>query len=270
MADYVHVATNVAPQPVFRLVDLFEESTEYERLWRLPFHSLALCVRDDPGDPSWVELLETGERWTFKPGQVHFTAALTPMRLRYTTKNRHLCIHFRHELFPGVDVFSNLHGRVLLERGGGPLAEKMKAIFADPDPLRRLVRAEAVALEASLPFWPERPPIELVRVAPYAEVLRDVRDTLSARTTVRDLASRMGLPETRFPRVFRSLIGMAPKQWLEQALFDRSLRLLSDPRRSVKDVAYELEFSDEFNFSRFIKRRCGLPPKLLRSRFGKA
>ena len=51
MADYVHVATNVAPQPVFRLVDLFEESTEYERLWRLPFHSLALCVRDDPGDP---------------------------------------------------------------------------------------------------------------------------------------------------------------------------------------------------------------------------
>ena len=263
-----HNKTDVAVQPAFRLVALFEEREEYDRLWRLPFHSLAFCAEEDANDPSWVEV--EGRHLTFAPGQVHFTAAMTPMRIRYTPANRHLCIHFRYELFPGVDVFSGLRGRFRLEDAGGPLGKMIQAVFADPDPLRRLARAETVALEASLPLWPERPPIELVRVAPYAEVLRDVRDTLSARTTVRDLASRMGLPETRFPRVFRSLIGMAPKQWLEQALFDRSLRLLSDPRRSVKDVAYELEFSDEFNFSRFIKRRCGLPPKLLRSRFGKA
>ena len=75
---------------------------------------------------------------------------------------------FRHELFPGVDVFSNLHGRFLLERGGGPLAEKIKAVFADPD-------------------------------------------------------------------------------------------------RTIRDIAYDLEFSDEFNFSRFVKRLCGLPPSQLRA-----
>ena len=265
MAAYFHIATNVAPQPVFRLVDLFEESTDYERLWRLPFHSLALCVRDDPDDPSWVELPETGERWTFEPGLVHFTAALTPMRLRYTTKNRHLCIHFRHELFPGVDIFSNLHGRFLLERGGGPLAEKIKAVFTDPDPLRRLVRAEAVALEATLPFWPERPPLDMTRVAPFAAALRTVRDTVDAQTGVCDLATRMGLPANRFAKTFRSLLGKTPKQWLEHARFERALSLLADPDRTIRDIAYALEFSDEFNFSRFVKRLCGLPPSQLRA-----
>ena len=258
------VKTNVAVQPVFRLVALFEESIEYDRLWRLPFHSLVLCMRDNPDDPSWVELPEMGERWPLVPGQVHFTAAGTPMRLRYTMANRHLCIHFRYELFPGVDVFSELHGRFRLEKGNGPLAAKISALFADPDPIRRLARAETTALDAVLPFWPERLPLDMERVAPYAETLRDIRDHLDARTTVGDLAARMGLSATRFAKTFRSLLGKTPKQWLEHALFERAVQLLADRDRTVKDVAYALAFSDEFNFSRFVKRLCGLPPSLLR------
>lgn len=262
-----HNKTDVAVQPAFRFVALFEEREEYDRLWRLPFHSLVFCAEEDADDASWVEV--DGERRDFAAGQVSIVAAMTPMRIRFTTANRHLCIHFRYELFPGVDVLSGLRGRFLLEEDGGPLGGKIQGVFADPDPLRRLARAEAAALEAILPLWPESPPVELMRVAPYAETLRDLRNTVDARTSVRDLANRLGLSETRFPRLFRSLIGTAPKQWLEQVLIDRALRLLSDPRRSVKDVAYELDFSDEFNFSRFVKRRCGLPPKLLRPRLAK-
>ena len=259
--DSVH--TNVAVQPAFRLVALFEESTEYDRLWRLPFHSISLCAGDDPADLSWVELPETGERMLLQPGTLHFTAAGTPMRLRYTMANRHLCIHFRYELFPGVDVFSGLRGRFLLERDG-PIAAKIRALFADPEPVRRLARAEAVALEAALPFWPERLPLDMERVAPYAGTLRDVRDGIDAKFSVGDLAARMGLRGSRFAKTFRSMLGKAPKQWLEHALFERSLRMLADPGRTVRDVAYALEFSDEFNFSRFVKHLCGLPPSQLR------
>ena len=64
--------------------------------------------------------------------------------------------------------------------------------------------------------------------------------------------------------MFSSLLGMTPKQWLEQALLDRAFAMLSDPGRTVKDVAYELEFSNEFNFSRFVKRLTGLSPSRLR------
>lgn len=257
--------TNVSIQPTFRLVALFEESTEYDRLWRLPFHSLSLCAHDNPADPSWVDLPETGERLRLIPGHVHFTAAFTPMRIRYTTENRHLCIHFRYELFPGVDVFTGLRGRFRLEEGGGPLAAKIRDLFADPDPIRRLARAEAVALEATLPFWPERPPLDMARVTPYAAALRDIRDHLDARTGVGDLAKRMGLPATRFAQTFRALLGKTPKHWLEHALFERAVSLLADPSRTIRDVAYTLEFSDEFNFSRFVKRLCGLPPSQLRT-----
>ena len=250
--------------PTFRLVALLDEAIEYEKDWTLPFHSLALCVRENPRDPSWAETAETGERFVWAAGQVNLTAAMTPMRIRYTTANRHLCIFFRHELFPGVDVFSGIRGRFRLEAGGGPLAAKIEAVFADSDPLRRTARAESIALEAMASLWPDRPAINLMRLAPYGEALRTVRDTVDARTGVRDLAETMGLPGAQFARTFRELVGVPPKQWLDQALLDRALSMLADPRRTVRDVAYALAFSDEFNFSHFVKRVSGFSPSRLR------
>ena len=216
-------------QPSFRLVALLEESIEYDRHWTLPFHSLALCTKENPRDPSWFELKATGERQIAERGRVTFMAAGTPVRIRYTMANRHLAIHFRYELFPGVDVFAGLRGRFLIKDPGGGLASKISAVFAETDDLRRFATAEAAALDAILPFWPEHSTLDLVRLAPYGDALRAMVETLDARTSVGDLAARMGLPEAHFPAVFRSLVGMAPKQWLEQALFDRARRMLSGP-----------------------------------------
>ena len=250
--------TGVTVQPAVRLVALFEEAVEYDRRYLLPFHTLELCARDNPADPTWCEI--GGKREIFPLGQVRFIAAMTPMHIRCTFASHKLAIHFRCELLPGVDLLSGLRGRFVLEEGDGPLAAKIKAVFADPDPLRRVVRAEAIAYEAILPLWPKQMPLELVKVAPYADALRAVQATVNARTRVGDLAERMGLPATRFPRAFRALVGMAPKDWLEKALLDRASRLLADRRRTIRDIAYALKFSTEFNFSRFIRRQRGYSP----------
>ena len=85
------VRSQVNIQPVFRLVDFFEETTEYERNWQLPFNSLALCVRDDPEDPSWIELPEKNCRIYYEANVPYFTTCDTPMRIRYTPANRHFC-----------------------------------------------------------------------------------------------------------------------------------------------------------------------------------
>ena len=253
---------NVAAQPAVRLVAMFGEAVDSDRLWTLPFHALSLCVRDDRSDPSWAELPQSGRRMPFEPGAVHFTLAGTPMRLRYTTANRHLCIHFRCELLPGVDLFEGRRGRFRLESPS--LARRIEEAFADPDPLRRLARAEAAALEAIFPFWPDRPPVDPERAAPFEAALFALRDRVDARTGAADMAAAADWSEPGFSRAFRAAFGVSPKQWLLHALFDRALRLLADPRLSVKEAAYRLNFSTEFNFSRFVKRRSGFSPTRLR------
>ena len=101
--------TPVTSQPRLHLVDLFVESTEYVRDWRLPFNSISLISRADPEDLSWCELLEENRRLFLEEGSLSFTTCDTPMRLRFSTACEHCCIHFRYELFPGVDIFSGRH-----------------------------------------------------------------------------------------------------------------------------------------------------------------
>lgn len=255
----------ITARPTFRLVDLLEQSVEYDMCWKLPYHVLSLSLTEDGHDPSWVEV--DGRRTLLSAGALYFTAALTPRRIRYTAANRHMGIHFRYELFPGVDALSGVRGYFRVKDPGGVLAEKVKAVFDDLDPVRRYALAESVALEAMRPFWPARPALDLLRIAPYADALRAVADTLTAQIGVHDLAERMGFQGSHFARTFRTLLGMRPKVWLEQALFDRAISLLADRRRTIREIAYSLEFSDEFHFSRFIKRRCGQTPSQLRTRF---
>ena len=258
------VRTRVHIQPVLHLVDFFEESTEYDRHWKLPFNSLSLCVRENPRDPSWIELPEKGSRIRYEAGITHFTTVETPMRIRYTTANRHFCIHFRYELFPGVDLFSGLHERYIMKDKN--LAQKIKAVFAEPDPVKRLAGAEAIAMEIILRFWPEKLPIELEKMERFAPLLRYVNTHLDSRLGIPEMASFMGWSEAYFSRTFRSVFRITPKQYLVRELFARAMSLLNHPQKSIKEISDELKFSSEFNFSRFIRHYSGHSPSELRSR----
>ena len=256
---------NITVQPVFRLVNLFEESVEYDRRFCLPFHALSLCVRHDGRYPSWAEVAGTDGRIPYVSGNIDLTAARTPIHNRLTTYCRRLCIHFRYELFPGVDAFAGIHGRFRIDDPDGSLASRFRAVFTDTNPLRRFAMAESVALDAMRPLWPDKPAFDILRVAPYESALRAVQGAVTARTGVGDLAKAMELPKDHFNRAFRSLLGMAPKKWLDQALVERAKSLLSDRRRTIRDVAYTLNFSDEFHFSRFVKRCSSCSPSQIRS-----
>ena len=91
----------VTGQPVFRLVDLFLERTSYTRRWNLPFDMCSLCLEEDPSDPSWAELPETGEHYVLAKDVISFTTCSTPMILHYAPHQLHFCIHFTYEILPG-------------------------------------------------------------------------------------------------------------------------------------------------------------------------
>ena len=260
--DTVYTPVNV--QPVFHLVELFEETIEYVKNWRLPFNSLSLCVREAPSDPSWIDLPEKKTRLFFEKNIVTFITCDTPMRIRYTTANLHLCIHFRYELFPGVDLFSGIREGCQLR--GGAWAGKIRAVFSEQDPLKRLTRAEAAAMDVISACWPEHLPLDPERMAQFSPLLQYVSAHLDNRMGIPEMAAYMGWSEAYFSRTFRSVFHITPKQYLIRELCGRAIRMLNNPQQSIKEIASELKFSSEFNFSRFIRNYCGFPPSALRRR----
>jgi AraC-like DNA-binding protein len=78
-----------------------------------------------------------------------------------------------------------------------------------------------------------------------------------------DLAStarQSGLSPFHFLRLFRSVLGITPHQYLVRCRQRRAVRLLAEDDRPVTDVAFEAGFADLSNFVRTFHRTTGLSP----------
>jgi AraC-like DNA-binding protein len=73
-------------------------------------------------------------------------------------------------------------------------------------------------------------------------------------------ASVVGLSPFHFLRVFASVLGVTPHQYLVRARLRRAARLLADDSRSITDVAFDAGFADLSNFVRTFHRAAGVSP----------
>ena len=77
-------------------------------------------------------------------------------------------------------------------------------------------------------------------------------------------AHEAGLSPFHFLRMFRSVLGVTPHQYLVRARLRRAARLLCEDDRSVSEVAFDAGFADLSNFVRTFHRAAGLSPRLFR------
>lgn len=80
------------------------------------------------------------------------------------------------------------------------------------------------------------------------------------------VAQKLGLSYETFRKKFRRAIGFSPGQFHLDSRIDRAAALLHQGRHTIKQIAAELKFCDEFYFSRCFKRRFGHSPRDFRHR----
>ncbi|MBL9188274.1 MAG: helix-turn-helix transcriptional regulator [Opitutaceae bacterium] len=80
------------------------------------------------------------------------------------------------------------------------------------------------------------------------------------------VARKLGLSYETFRKKFRGAIGFAPGRYHHDSRIDRAAALLHQSRHTIKEIAAQLEFCDEFYFSRCFKRRFGQSPRDFRAR----
>ena len=83
---------------------------------------------------------------------------------------------------------------------------------------------------------------------------------------VASVARKVGLSYESFRKKFRHALGFSPGQFHLDARIDRAAALLHQGQHSVKQIAEQLNFCDEFYFSRCFKRRFGQAPREFRRR----
>jgi AraC-like DNA-binding protein len=77
-------------------------------------------------------------------------------------------------------------------------------------------------------------------------------------------AGQAGISPFHFLRLFSSVLGVTPHQYLVRSRLRHAARLLADDDISITDVAYDVGFGDLSNFVRTFHRAAGVSPRRFR------
>lgn len=133
------------------------------------------------------------------------------------------------------------------------LLKSINAQRADPDGcfLTAAVR---------LMFPEQHTPEELQVDERLRKVLRLIQQSPDCNHTVSELADKAGLSETHLRRLFRTQLGVSPKQYLRRARMEFAQRLIKHEGLRVGEAAHLLGFSSVFQFSAQYRQVIGHPP----------
>jgi AraC-like DNA-binding protein len=90
--------------------------------------------------------------------------------------------------------------------------------------------------------------------------LRLMSERLDHNLDVTKLASDSGLSRPHFFKMFRTQIGITPKLFWNSLRLERAFHDLVETPKLISDIALELGFSSQSNFSRFFALNTGLAP----------
>ncbi len=94
--------------------------------------------------------------------------------------------------------------------------------------------------------------IQLLRANPNKDVNID------------ELANEVGLSRSRFYDLFQVCTGVSPRHYLDMLCVETAISRLASTRRRIAEVAAELGFSAQSNFTRFFLNQVGVPPSKYR------
>jgi AraC family transcriptional regulator len=78
------------------------------------------------------------------------------------------------------------------------------------------------------------------------------------------IAATAGLSPFHFLRLFATVLGVTPHQYLVRSRLRRAAQLLAEDTRPITDIAFEVGFGDLSNFVRSFHRAAGVSPRRFR------
>lgn len=92
-----------------------------------------------------------------------------------------------------------------------------------------------------------------------------IENNVNSMTQVSEIALSCNIDSSYMSRLFKKYMDCTPNQYLKKNLVERSIQLLSESNKPIKEVARELGFSNQYHFSSFFKKNVHISPSGFRN-----
>lgn len=116
-------------------------------------------------------------------------------------------------------------------------------------------------------FIKQRSPIIYSSDARMVRLLQLIEQHFKEHQPVSFYAGKIGLTPKRINEILKEIVGLSISQLCNQLLLLESKRALYNGVLSVKEIAYQLGFSDQSYFARFFRKHAATTPEQFRSQF---
>ena len=95
----------------------------------------------------------------------------------------------------------------------------------------------------------------------YRHIYIYINENLNAALTSKKVAEALNLSYSSLIKKYKKDTGITLNSYIRNALLKRAIEKLLFTDASIKEIAFDLKFTDEFYFSRFFKNHIGLSPR---------
>jgi AraC-like DNA-binding protein len=90
------------------------------------------------------------------------------------------------------------------------------------------------------------------------------RTNIDQDISMEKIAEELNVSYAWFRKAFKTYTGIAPNQYLLQLKIEKAKMLLLDHSKTIKEIAFGLNFESAFYFSKLFKEKTGVSPELYR------
>lgn len=195
-------------------------------------------------------------------GRIYFMPRDVPVAFDFPKGFELVAVHFGLELFPGYDAFA---GKTKFESRPDQhnLTGRLKEMLSSERDIRLAAGVRGIIMQAAMDFisttTEEIKRLNRVKTI-WQKVLTGISDAPSARLRIADIAKACGMSRDMLSKNFSRDIGMPLKTYMTRALVQSATRQVLYSNKQIGEIAADLEFSDEYYFSRFFKKHVNMTP----------
>lgn len=198
-------------------------------------------------------------------GNIYFIPCYHTGAVFLTENLQFISIQFNLELYRGIDVFFRL-GEIKCFYEP-EFVERVKQSFEYKNDYIAAAALRCVVWEMTVKLLSAMSAVQIEALnnfAEFSDIIQYISKNCTAATSIKELAVMHGSSREHFTRRFSKIIGISPKQYLNNALLNRAIQMILKDDLLSKEIASELEFSNEFYFSRFFKKNMGFSPRVFK------
>ena len=197
-----------------------------------------------------------------KAGDLYFMSKDIDLEFSFEDGLGIIAFHFNIEAFAGLDLFDEA-AFCRQVSGEGELFDAYLNTMANTDSIGDILQIQSVLLHYAGRFCGST--IDEIRNFmilrdKYRKIIELVEKKPSVQLSVGELAEKMKMSRDMLSKTFRKDIGIPLKTYLTKHVVQKATEYLIYSEKRISEIAEELDFNNEYYFSKYFKKHKGLPP----------